>query len=93
MSSAVELSDATSDDTMLSYQWNQALFLRLHTCSAYTKGIRYLFLFYAHWCLGTGVRSPCGCWELNLGPLEEAPNHLLCASQLNCPMWMLRLPF
>ena len=42
--------------------------------------IVYLTLFYVHWC--EGVRSPgtgfsdscelpCGCWELNPGPLEE----------------------
>ena len=41
-------------------------------------------VFCLHVCLGEGVKSPgtggthscelsCGCWELNLGPLEEQP--------------------
>lgn len=41
-------------------------------------------IFYLHVCLREGVRSPetgmtdsyelpCGCWELNPGPLEEQP--------------------
>jgi hypothetical protein len=47
--------------------------------------IIYLFLIYVHWCFACmhiyvrvsdiGVTDtcelPCGCWELDLGPLEE----------------------
>ena len=50
----------------------------------YTRGLSlflkiYLTLFYVHWCEdirspGTEVTDscelPCGCWELNLGPLQ-----------------------
>ena len=41
----------------------------------------YLSSFYVYWCFvrSPGARVtdsyelPCGCWELNLGPLEEQP--------------------
>jgi hypothetical protein len=42
------------------------------------------FLLFVDWCFscmclggaispGTGVERPCGCWELNQGPLEGQP--------------------
>ena len=63
--------------------------LCVHECSSLTVFLKNN-LFYLHWSEGKdpiidSCELPCGCWELNSGPLEKQPVFLSTEPSLQSP--------